>query len=250
MATLFETDDPMMVLRTSPEGDERARAMRRLKEPVVAGRPDEQDEALQYLSTAATSDPSPVVRVAAIDALSRFQDQRATQVLIAAFHQAGGDSGKPPVPTAESELTKVSARQMDRINLTGPTGFAPEVAMVVRSRAVQAMASTGRAEVVPLLTQAATGDGNVDRDTRLAAVRALSQYRNRESVVALAKVLKQEKGKDPALANRAHAGLRNLTGQSHAADPETWEAVVRGNNFQLQPEGSAIQQAASWILDQ
>ena len=73
--TMFGTEDPLTVLRENPDGETRARAMRRLKEPAANGRPQaEQEEALQILSTAATSDSSPWVRMAAIDALGKFQD--------------------------------------------------------------------------------------------------------------------------------------------------------------------------------
>ena len=98
--TLFKPGDPLTVMRTSQEGDERAAAMRRLKEPLHEGRPqEEQDEAVKLLTTAATSDPSPVVRVAAVDALGRFQDQRAVGILTAAYHQAtGGAAPKQQTP--------------------------------------------------------------------------------------------------------------------------------------------------------
>src|SRR5687768_6497570 len=91
--TAFGTDDPLQVLRTSSDGEERARAMRRLKEPLADGRSEaDQEVAFEILATAAASDPSPWVRMAAIDALGRFQDPRATEALAVAFHQA---TGKP-----------------------------------------------------------------------------------------------------------------------------------------------------------
>lgn len=65
---LVVSDDPMTVLRTNPDGHARAKAMRKLVEPAANGREDEQAEAMQYLTEAATTDPSPVVRAAAIHA--------------------------------------------------------------------------------------------------------------------------------------------------------------------------------------
>jgi HEAT repeat protein len=241
---LFNPGDPLTVMRTSPEGDERAAAMRRLKEPVLSGRPqEEQDEAVQLLTTAATSDPSPVVRVAAVDALGRFQDERAVGVLTAAYHQAAGVAAKPKVVQA-------GFGGADRLSLAGPVGFAPEMVTVIRTRVVESLAQTGRAEAVPVLTRVATGqdeDGpDPDRDVRLAAVRGLAKLRVPESAVALARVLADEKGKDPALAGRAHEGLVSLTGQPHPADPEQWNAVVQAG-VTIAPEPDAVQRAVDWV---
>lgn len=36
--TMFESEDPLTTLRESPDGETRARAMRRLKEPAANGR--------------------------------------------------------------------------------------------------------------------------------------------------------------------------------------------------------------------
>jgi HEAT repeats len=244
--TLFKPGDPLTVMRTSQEGDELARAMRRLKEPLTDGRPqEEQDEAVKLLTTAATSDPSPVVRVAAVDALGRFQDPRAVGILTAAYHQAtGGAVPKPPAGT----LTGLSG---EKFSLAGPTGFAPEMVTVIRTRVVESLANTGRPEAVPVLTQVATAkddEAETDRDVKLAAVRGLARLRVPESATALAQVLTAEKGKDPALAGRAHEGLVSLTGQSYPADPKKWQAVVQAG-VTIAPEPDAIQRAAAWVLN-
>jgi hypothetical protein len=241
--TLFKPGDPLTVMRTSPEGDERAAAMRRLKEPLLDGRtPEEQNEAIQLLSTAATADPSPVVRVAAVDALGRFQDERAVGILTAAYHQASGVGGQGPRAVSSAE----------RLALSGPTGFAPEMVTIIRTRTVESLAGTGRAEAVPVLTRVATGQDDEgpepDRDVRLAAVRGLAKLRVPESAVALSRVLSAEKGKDPALAGRAHEGLVSLTGQSHPADPEQWQAVVQAGVVVV-PEPDPIQKAAAWVTN-
>jgi hypothetical protein len=243
--TLFNPGDPLTVMRTSQEGDERAAAMRRLQEPIWSGRPqEEQDEAVRLLTTAATSDPSPVVRVAAVDALGRFRDERAVGVLTAAYHQAGG------VAAAKPQVVQAGLEGADRFPLAGPTGFAPEMVTVIRTRVVESLAMTGSSEAVPVLTRVATGQGedgpDPDRDVRLAAVRGLAKLRVPESAVALAKVLADEKGKDPALAGRAHEGLVTLTGQSHPADPEQWNAVVQAG-VTIAPEPDVIQRAVEWV---
>jgi hypothetical protein len=247
--TLFKPGDPLTVMRTSPEGDQRAAAMRRLKEPAQEGRaPEEQEEAIQLLTTAATSDPSPVVRVAAIETLGRFRDERAVGVLTAAYHQATGISaprariGEPGGPAGE------------RFALAGPTGFAPEMVTVIRTRAVEALSSTGRPEAVPLLGQVAGGksdenQGEPDRDVRLAACRGLCHLRVPESAVALSQVLTAEKGKDPALSGRAYEGLVNLTGLQHPADPAQWAAAIQAG-VTIAPEPNAVQRAVAWVTDQ
>ena len=79
-----------MVLRADPprSGDERAKAMHRLKEPVRnKGTQQDQDQMLELLERTATADASPVLRYAAIDALGRFEDDRAPRILMVAFQR-------------------------------------------------------------------------------------------------------------------------------------------------------------------
>lgn len=237
VGTMFDNRDPLNVIRTSPEGDDRAAAMRKLKEPAAHGRGDaEQDEAVKLLTDSAINDPSPVVRVAAIDALGRFRDPRAARSLVAAYYQAGG--------------TPADAKA-DRASLAGPTGFAPEVASLIRGRAVAGLANSGSAEAVPVLAQVAVGaekSGGADRDTRLAAVRGLRKVRSPEAVTALNKVLAMEKTRDPALADRAHEGLVSLTGKNLPNDPQEWDLLVRNGQAAVAPEPNMVQQAAAWVL--
>jgi HEAT repeat protein len=236
--TMVDRRDPLEVIRSSPEGDDRAAAMRKLKEPAIAGRSEaEQDEALKLLTEAAINDPSPVVRVAAIDTLGRFRDPRVVKSLTAAYFQADGTTTEP--------------KAAGRNPLTGPAGFAPEIASVIRGRAVESLAKTNNPEAVPILAQAATGadkTGSGDRDTRLAAVRGLKTMRSPESVAALSRVLAMEKSRDPAMAGRAHEGLVALTGQNIPDDPQAWDLAVRNGQAPVVPEPNVIQQAAAWAL--
>ena len=66
MGKMVNPEDPMTVLRNPHrDGDEKAKAMRRLKEPLRAnGSQQDQDEAIDILGRAATADPSPKVEVA------------------------------------------------------------------------------------------------------------------------------------------------------------------------------------------
>src|SRR5215218_8861575 len=86
-------EDPMVVLRADPPrtGDERAKAMHRLKEPTRnKGSQDDQDAVVEILARTATADPNPVLRNAAVAALGRFEDPRAVQILMLAYQNADG----------------------------------------------------------------------------------------------------------------------------------------------------------------
>ena len=164
-AMFGDKPDPLHVLRTSPEGYARADAMTRLEEPLLAGGTQaDQDEVVDHiLGPAATSDPSPVVRAAAVDALGRFQDARAGKYLVAAYHQADGRTGDRP--TARIQLAG-GGRDPDRkspladgLGLTGPTGFPGEVTATLRAKAIAGLARSNRPEAVQFLATVAGGDG-------------------------------------------------------------------------------------------
>ncbi|MCZ2343917.1 MAG: HEAT repeat domain-containing protein [Bacteroidales bacterium] len=243
-----KTPDPLHVLRTSPEGYARAKAMKRLEEPLRSGGTQEdQDEVVDHiLGPAATSDPSPVVRAAAIDALSRFEDERATRYLIAAYHQADGGARDAVLPTTTSPIQQVglntkslskTSSLADGLGLHGPSGFPNEVTASLRSKVIVGLARKVQPETVRFLTAVATGadastPGAADRDCRMAAVRALGTMKTKESVIALNTVLASEKSKDVALAGRAHEGLVQLTGKDVPPDPEEWSKIVQAG-FEL-----------------
>jgi PBS lyase HEAT-like repeat len=240
-------DDPLTILRDRPnDGEARARAMRRLDEPLTKGRSQEdQNEALGYLQAGATLDPSPVVRASAIEALGRFEDPRVPEILAAAFHQAGGPGAQPAAdPTQPGMLSA-------RTGLFGPTGYSPEVATMLRIRAVDALAKTGRPEAVAFLADLALPKPDVDpaetRDVRIAAVRGLSTMRRPEAVNALSRILDAEKGRDVAVVARVHAGLMDLTGRDLPPDPQQWNEVVQAG-FEVKPEPNPFQRAVGWIL--
>ena len=198
---LVVSDDPMTVLRTNPDGSARAKAMRKLVEPAANGRADEQAEALQYLSDAATTDPSPVVRAAAIQALGTFQDPRGLDILKAAYAQANGTKA----PVAAGGAPNAPGLVADRSALFGPQGFPAEVVVLLKTRTLDAMAKTGRPEAFPFLAEVAAlpddpkSATQVDRDVRLAAVKALGSVRTKESATLLAQVMAVEANRDTAL---------------------------------------------------
>ncbi len=246
--TTFSSDDPLTVLRNKPnDGEARAKAMHRLEEPIAKGRSqEEQNEAIGYLQAGATVDPSPVVRAASIEALGRFNDPRVPEILAAAFHQAGGPGAQPTAtdPTQPGMLS-------GRTGLFGPAGYSPEVATMLRVRAVDAMAKTNRPEAVAFLADLALPKPDTDptetRDVRVAAVRGLTTMRRPESVTALARILAAEQGRDAAVVIRAHAGLIDLTGRNLPADPQQWNEVVQAG-FEVKPEPNGFQKTVAWIL--
>ncbi|HET6576331.1 MAG TPA: HEAT repeat domain-containing protein [Fimbriiglobus sp.] len=243
--TMFGTEDPLTVLRQDPDGEARAKAMRRLKEPAANGRPQaEQDEVMQILSTAATSDPSPWVRMAAIDALGKFQDSRTVETLAAAYYQASGrtEPEAQPAPVVVTAGGRTPGVPVERFGLHGPQGFPSDQAANIRGRALEALARTGRPEAVEFLARVAGGQELPANDdpaaaefVRQRAVAGLGQVRSKEAVRALARVLAAEHGKDVTLTHLAHGGLVSLTGQDHPADPQEWNAVVQAG-FEIAPE--------------
>jgi hypothetical protein len=252
--TMFGSEDPLTVLRESPDGDARARAMRALKEPAEDGRPEAQDEVIQVLEEAATADPHPWVRMAAIDALGRFRDPRAVEILAVAYYQASGRS--EPAPVAQPVVTaggRQPAALADRIGLQGPQGFAPDQAANIRGRALEALARTGHPRAVEFLARVASGqelpasEDPAARDfVRQRAVAGLGQVRTPEAVHALAAVLADEHGKDVTLTNLAHAGLVGLTGKNQPPDPRAWEAVIQAG-FEVVPEQNFLQRTVGLL---
>ncbi|MDB5311487.1 MAG: lyase HEAT-like repeat protein [Gemmataceae bacterium] len=264
---LISPEDPMVVLRASPprEGDERAKAMNRLKEPLAAGlTQQDQDEVIDLLARTAIKDTSPVLRLAAIEALGRFDDPRAAGILMIAYQKAHGRTDGAPDPFRPDPGVQQTGGLAGRVpgrptslQLTPPTGFPPETVEAIRCRALEAVGRTGGPEGVRFLASVADGPGSDaapegadEREVRLAALRGLGKCRQPEAVVALAHVLAAETGKDTAVAGRAHAGLVRLTGKKLPPDPQQWDAVVQAGVV-ISPEptwvDSAVETAAGWV---
>ena len=210
--SLWERKEPLAVLRDSTDGDERAKALRALKEPRANGGSDvEQEQVVQLLTAAATDDPQPYCRSAPIAALGHFQDPRAAQALITAYETAGR--------------------------------LAPEVAGAVQQQALTALGQTKQSGAVAFLLRQARqplpADGSdVDRqqvrDNRLAAVRALRGYEGSAEVAqAMAKLMQADK--DVALRDRARETYVKVTGQEPppAGEPEAAPDAKPGGDVKL-----------------
>jgi hypothetical protein len=267
---VISPEDPMVVLRADPprSGDERAKAMHRLKEPIRnKGTQQDQDQIIEMLEKAATTDSSPVLRYAAVAALGGFEDERATGILMIAYQKADGQpepSAQPakPAPSAIIPIGGLSAGRsptrpgIEAQSLAGPTGYAPDTVAALRCRCLESLGRTSKVEAARFLAAVAGASGSDvapagsdDPEVRQAAVRGLGQCRQPEAVVALATVLNAESGKDPSLARGAHQGLVHLTGKKLPPDPQKWGEVVQAGVV-IAPEPTwvqnAIQNAAFW----
>jgi hypothetical protein len=259
-------EDPMTVLRADPprSGDDRAKAMHRLKEPIRNGySQQDHDQIVEMLERTATADKSPVLRYAAIDALGRFEDERATRILMLAYQKADGQTEqqiKGPaevVPVGGLSAGRAPTKSgIEVVQLVGPTGYSPDTVAALRCRCLESLGRTHKPEAARFLaTVAGTGGADItqigaeDIEVRQAAVRGLGQCRQPEAVAALAQVLAAEAGKDPTLARGAHAGLVRLTGKRLPPDPQQWNAVVQAGVV-IAPEPTwaedFIENAAFW----
>ena len=201
--TMFNRPDPLTVLRDSTDGDARAKAMAALKEPRRVGGSDaDQDEALRILTAAATSDPQPLCRMAAIRTLGGFQDPRAVQVLISAHD------------SAEQLPVEVSAAiQSQALAALGETRQPAALTFLIRAAGKRPGAEAGDRERQQV------------RDTRLAAIRALNHYeRSSEVAAAMAQMVQSEK--DIALRDRARETYVKVTGSEPSVGPVPSPAPV------------------------
>lgn len=190
--------DPLWVVQNSLDGDARARAARKLREPLQnGGTQQEQDTVVQLLTWRAEHDPQPLCRLAAIQTLRDFRDPRAFEGVKRAY--------------------------------TAPfVGFNPETITVIRCAALEAMGATGNPEAIKLLVlvlrQPQAVDNNVSKrqtmDERIAAARALGHFKNAQATDALVTVLRDEH--DVALRNRAGESLQLITGKDLPDDAQEW----------------------------
>jgi len=204
---------------------------------------------MQVLSDAATADPSPWVRVCAIDALGRFQDPRTAEILANAYHKAAAaPAAQVPVPTPIEQVgvRRGTGAQDARVGgLFGPQGFPADHVANIRGRALDALAKSNKPEAVQFLARVAGGQDATADDpaaadqVRQRAVKGLGQMRSKDAVVALSRVLTETQAKDVALASLAHTGLKSLTGKDLPPDPAQWQGVVQAG-FEVVPEPSAV----------
>src|SRR5262249_8222468 len=171
--------EPIVVLRESTDGDERAKAMLKLREPKLHGGTDQdQDWVVDLLVKTAAKDRQPLCRLAAVEKLGEFKDPRAVLALRDAFFMS--------------------------------SDFGPDLALRIQCQAVASLGKTGNVAAVPFLIEqlreppAERSDLAQQRADRcMAAARALAHFKDPQSNEALARVLQNPK-EDLALRERAH----------------------------------------------
>jgi len=192
--------DPLWVIRNSPDGDKKSKALGSLKEPLQnGGSQQEQDLIVKLLVQNAISDSQPLCRLAAISSLQHFKDSRAAPALIDAYERS-------------------ASFQRDR----------PEVMETIQEQALQALGVNGNPIALNLLVgilkappgTGPSGDKQNDLNQRICAARALAYFPQYQAAEALVSVLRSEQ--DVALRDRATESLRELTGQELPGNAEVW----------------------------
>lgn len=200
---LFSRPDALVVLRDSTDGDQRARALRSLREPLQNGGNQKDQEAfVQILTAAATTDKEPLCRIAAITALAHFKDPRAPQVLIVADQKAELDFSR-----AKSTL--------------------------IRQQALGALGECRSPEACDWLMKVARAGAKEERETeklqtfdvRLAAIRALGKYKQPEATELLVHLVKTER--DVAVRDCAQESLQLATGKPLPAEAPAREGALQ-----------------------
>jgi HEAT repeat protein len=192
-----DPENPMEVIRTSKDGNLRARALRCIKEPLAnGGTQQEQDAVIAVLSYSASHESQVWCRLAAVDALRRFKDPRAADGLKEAYYRAGS--------------------------------FNPEQATVIRCQALTALGETKQPAAVEVLVrvlreppvEGPDQDKDLKLRERIAAAKALRGHPDKQATGALVEVLRREQ--DDALRNNAHESLVAATGKRLPADGQVW----------------------------
>jgi HEAT repeats len=198
----FTRTDPIVVLRDSTDGDQRARAMRELKEPLAnGGSQKDQDAVVEILTTSATKDKEALCRMAAIKALAKFKDARAIGALIQADQGAERD-------------------------------FNRDMSTIIRQQALAALGENRNAQarewLILVARAGAKEESEVEKlqtlDVRLTAIRSLGKYSQYESTETLLHLFETEK--DIAVRDRAYQSLQVATGKHLPADPKAWENLL------------------------
>jgi HEAT repeat protein len=197
LSRFFSRPDPLDVAVHSNDADDRAHALRCLREPLQQGG-DQREQAVvvTVLTTAAQGDRQIVCRLAAVSALRQFKDPKAAEGLKAAYYAAGS--------------------------------FSPETATILRCQTLDALGATGQPTAVELLVrvvkqppdEGAAEEKQAKMDERIAAAHALSHFKEYEATAALADVLRTDQ--DVALRDRAAESLRAMTGKDLPADYQAW----------------------------
>jgi hypothetical protein len=221
----FNHQDPMTVLDTSTNGDERAHALRKVKEPLQnGGTQSQQDKVMQVLTDSATKDTRPICRLAAVDALSKMKDPRATAALIQAYSNANA-----------FQLDVANAIRVDSLTALGKRSEPDAVALLVKAATDVPVepVNAAQSDLQPVSflrdkNKPSTLDTEVQkslaRDVRLAAIRALADTRSPQATEALVGMLNE---KDVAIRDRAQEALEAITGKKGIKpEAKAWQEAL------------------------
>jgi HEAT repeat protein len=111
----------------------------------------------------------------------------------------------------------------------------------VRTIVCDLLGKRGDAESTKLLCGVLSGD--IDKDVRMAAARALSTSRDPEAIAALGRALEDT---DPAMQHRAMASLREVTGKDLGNDVDRWRTYVK-NGSPTPGSPSVAERIRRWI---
>lgn len=193
--------DPLVVLRDSTDGNQRARAFLALREPrQFGGTNEEQDVVVKVLIAGATQDRQPWCRRAAIASLRTFKDPRVVDGLRDAYYAAGS--------------------------------FSPDMATMLRCQTLEALGEVGNPNSVEFLVrvlreppvEGPEQDKQQKTDERIAAARALGHFKHYQATEALVGVLKADQ--DVALRNCTRESLVAVTGRDLPADAKVWDEYL------------------------
>jgi HEAT repeat protein len=226
LGEFIRSPNPFLVLRDSDDGNKRARAFRSLEEPKTHGGTDQdQDAVVKILTAAATTERQPLCRLAALEALGRFQDPRVVPALKEAYFNAG-NFPKDKTASAATE------------GLMGGSAVSTPLVLQIKCQAIASLGHTGNPEAIgflvdvlnnpPASKESAEGQRQQLMDERIAAARALGNFKDYKAIEALVGVLKSEK--DVALLDRAHDSLEACTGQKLPPDMNDWGPVLNPEN--------------------
>jgi HEAT repeat protein len=197
----FKKPNPLVVLRDSHDNHLRRKALEALREPKQYGGTDEQqDIVVEILTTAAASERQVLCRIAAIGQLAHFQDPRAVDGIKEAYYRAGS--------------------------------FSPDQATLLRCQALRALGETRQPAAVDLLVkvlkeppvEGPEQDQQQKLQERIAAARALGNFKDWQASDALVEVLRTEQ--DVALRDNLNDSLRAMTGKNFPPDAGVWAAYL------------------------
>jgi hypothetical protein len=205
VSSFFNKPNPLVILRDSTDGRDRAEALRALHEPKQHGGTDEeQDVVVEILTKAAWSERQAFCRMAAIQSLRHFKDPRVVEGLKEAYYRAGT--------------------------------YPPEIATILKCQALLALGETAQPAAVEVLVkvlreppvEGPEQDKQMKMDERIAAARALGHFKQYQATEGLLTVLQSEQ--DVALRDRVTESLQLATGKDIPANYQAWADYLHQPN--------------------